>query len=177
MALADGVQFRPESADKDGVLRYRRTKTDELATVQIPEHVITLLRDIPLERDSVGNDQPFRTSAKRASDTATWARRLQNVFTLAGITEVRTENGRLRPPHAHMLRDTFAVWNLRHGASIYAVAKMVGHSDPTTTAKSYLPFVKELEASTIAEGRKALATGMPNKPSWGWKVVNIAQNR
>jgi integrase len=175
MALSDAVQFRPDLVDAEGVLRYRRQKTSELATVQLPERVIVLLREIPLEKDSVGIDQPFRTNAKRASDTATWARRLQEIFKLAGITEVHTGSGKTRRPHAHMLRDTFAVWNLRHGASIYAVAKMLGHSDPTTTAKAYLPWVKELESATLSEGRKALAQGMPKpgKPGKVVKIVNI----
>ena len=176
MALSDAVQFRPELVDADGVVRYRRQKTSELATVQLPEHVVVLLRDIPLEQDSVGTAQPFRTNAKRASDTATWARRLQEIFKLAGITEVHTGSGKTRRPHAHMLRDTFAVWNLRHGASIYAVAKMLGHSDPTTTAKSYLPWVKELESATLSEGRKALAQGLP-KPGKPGKVIKIGTVR
>ncbi len=172
MALADAVQYRPELVDAEGVLGYNRQKTGQLATVALPDHLIVLLRDIPLERDSVGSAQPFRTNAKLASDTATWARRLGAVFTLAGITEVRTGNGKIRKPHAHMFRDTFAVWNLRHGASIYAVAKMLGHSDPSITAQAYLPWVEELKAATIAEGRKALAAGLP-KPIKGQKVVKM----
>src|SRR5438309_2223060 len=62
MALIDAVQYRPEMVDADGVLRYRRQKTGELATVPLPAHVIALLRDIPLERDSVGPTMPFRST-------------------------------------------------------------------------------------------------------------------
>src|SRR5206468_7373080 len=123
MALTDAVQFRPEQVT-DGVLRYRRQKTEELATVPLPDHVLALLNDIPLERDSTGPQQPFRTNAALSSDTATWSRRLQTLFRLAGITEVKTDH-RVRKPHAHMLRDTFAVWHLRHGAKIHTVAKML----------------------------------------------------
>jgi hypothetical protein len=49
---------------------------------------------------------------------------------------------------------------------------MLGHSDPSTTARAYLPWVKELEDATIAEAREALKKAVP-KASKGHKVVNI----
>ncbi len=173
MALIDAVQYRPELADAEGVLRYRRQKTGELATLQLPEEVVVLLRNVPLERDSVGPHQPFRMKNFTAhSDTVTWRKRLMKLFTLAGIKEVRNELGKSRLPHPHMLRDTFAVWNLRHGVPLHAVAKMLGHSDPTTTARAYLPWVKELEQATITEARNALAKAAP-KTTRGKKVVTL----
>jgi len=175
MALIDAVQYRPELVDSDGVLRYRRQKTHELATVALPDHVVTLLRNVPLEKDSVGADQPFRMrDFTPHSDTVTWRKRLMKLFVLAGITEVRNDLGKARAAHPHMLRDTFAVWNLRHGVPLHSVAKMLGHSDPTTTAKAYLPWVKELEQATIAQGRAALEKAA-SKPTKGQKVVNIVK--
>jgi integrase len=175
MALIDAVQYRPEIVDADGVLRYRRQKTGELATVQLPGHVVTLLRNVPLEKDSIGENQPFRMrDFTPHSDTVTWRKRLMKLFVQAGIPEVRNELGKVRPPHPHMLRDTFAVWNLRHGVPLHSVAKMLGHSNPSTTAKAYLPWVKELEQATIAEGRAALDRAAP-KPAHGRKVVDIAK--
>jgi hypothetical protein len=47
----------------------------------------------------------------------------------------------------------------------------VGPGNPVTTATAYLPWVKELEQSTIAEGRAALKRAEP-KPT-GRKVVYI----
>jgi integrase len=173
MAPIDAVQWRPESVDGDGVLRYRRQKTGETATVTLPDHLVILLRSVPLEKESVGADQPFRMkNFTPDSDRVTWGKRLLRLFALAEIKEVRNEVGRVRPPHVYMLRDTFAVWNLRHGVPLHTLAKMLGHSDPATTARAYLPYVKELEALTIAEGRKALAQGMP-KPDKPGKVINI----
>jgi integrase len=173
MAQIDAVQYRPELVDADGVIRYRRQKTGELATVQLPEHVIALLRNVPLERDSVGSDHPFRMKDFTPhSDTVTWRKRLMKLFALAGIKEVRNELGKSRRPHPHMLRDTFAVWNLRHGVPLHAVAKMLGHSNPTTTAKAYLPWVKELEQATIAEARNALKKAAP-KAVKGQRVVRM----
>jgi len=164
MALADAVQFRTEALDAEGVLRYRRMKTKELAVVPLPDHVAALLRNIPLERDTKDPAQPFRSRVALQSDARRWAHRLEAVFALAGITEVRTEAGRVRKPHAHMLRDTMAVWHLRHGASVHTVAKMLGHSKITTTEKAYLPYVKELQDSMIADARRSLAQAAP-KPS------------
>ena len=173
MALIDAIQFRPEMLDADGVMRYRRQKTGELARLPLPAHVVAMLRDIPLERDSVGASMPFRTkNAAIASDCRKMQHRLQALFALAGITEVRTEQGRMRRPHPHMLRDTFAVSALKHGASIHTVAKMLGHSKITTTEKSYLPWCEELENAQIADARKALAHVTP-KPSKGQQVVSI----
>lgn len=152
-------------------------KTGELATVQLPEHVIALLRNVPLERDSVGSDRPFRMKDFTPhSDTVMWRKRLMKLFALAGIKEVRNEVGKSRRPHPHMLRDTFAVWNLRHGVPLHAVAKMLGHSDPTTTAKAYLPWVKELEQATIAEGRNALNKAAP-KAVKGQRVVRMTNHK
>lgn len=176
MALIDAVQFRPELVDDKGVLRYRRQKTSRrtklVATVPLPAHVVALLRSVPLERDSAGPDQPFRSKDFTPhSDTVRWRKRLFQLFALAGIKKVRTEVGRERPPHPHMLRDTFAVWNLRHGVSIFSLSKMLGHSNPTITAKAYAPFVRELEQAVIDEGRKAIAQ-VPKRR--GKKVVSIA---
>jgi integrase len=173
MDLIDAVRFRPESIDAEGVLRYRRQKTDVLATVQLPARVIALLHHVPLERDSVGQDRPFRQKdVKPQSDTATWARRLETLFKLAEIKEVRTGIGQTKKPHAKMFRDTFAVNKLSNGASVYAVSKMLGHSKVTTTEQAYLPWVKELETRTIEEGRKALKSEIPQATT-RQKVVKI----
>ena len=162
MALVDGVEFDRKSLDADGTLRYTRKKTGTLATVQLPEHVVTLLRSA----------KPFRRSdITLESSIHEWRRDLQRLFAKAGITEVKTDVG-VRPAHPHMLRDTCAVWYLRHGMGVYGVAKILGHSDPTITAKAYLPFVKELEQAHIAENKEILAAAKP-KTSAGEKVRAI----
>ena len=55
------------------------------------------------------------------------------VFELSGIKEGKNELGRTRKPHPHMLRDTSAVWHLRHGSRLHVVSKMVGHAKTSTT--------------------------------------------
>ncbi len=170
MALTDAIQFRADLVDAEGVLRYRRQKTGELATVPLPSHVVTMLRDVPSER---GSDpvRPFSTENGRlGSDTRKWQHRLQALFEFAGIAAVQTDHG-ARKPHPHMLRDTFAVWHLRHGARLHTVAKMLGHTNTKTTERSYLPWVKELEDAAIQDARKALQH-LPKRR--GRKILSIA---
>jgi integrase len=174
MALADAVQFRLDMIDSEGVLRYRRHKTETLATVPLPERVIVLLRDVPLAPDSVGPDQPFRTKGIEIikSDVRRWQRELNRIFEQAGITEVQTESGRIRKPHPHMFRDTCAVSALRHGAAIHTVARMLGHTKIETTQTAYMPYCKELEDAQIADARAAQSAAQP-KPIKGRKVLKM----
>jgi integrase len=151
MAIVDAVEFDPKSLDADGVLRYTRKKSGTLATVKLPEHVVALLRSA----------QPFRRAdIALESSIHEWRRDLQGLFKKAGIAQVKTEVG-MRAAHPHMLRDTCAVWYLRQGMSLYGVAKILGHSNPTITAKHYLPFVTELEKAHISENEGILAAAKP----------------
>jgi len=50
---------------------------------------------------------------------------------------------------------------------------MLGHSNPVTTARAYLPWVKELETATIAEGRAVLEKAK-TKTS-GQKIISISK--
>lgn len=155
MAPVDAVMYHPSLVDAEGVLTYRRQKTGELAVVPLPEHVKALLQDIPLERDSVGPEMPFRSkSAKLFSDTRKWEHRFESLFSVAGITEVKTDH-RFRKPHPYMFRDTFAVWYLTHGARLHTVSKMLGHSNADMTEKAYLPWVRERQQHHIDDARRA----------------------
>ena len=164
MALVDAVLFDKNSVDDAGTLRYTRKKTGTLATVALPEHVQVLIRSLP-------TGQPFRDQSKQLpSAIQDWRKQLQELFKRAKITAVRTDVGN-RKPHPHMLRDTCAVWYLRHGMSLHGVAKILGHANPTITAKHYLPFVTELEKAHIAENNEILKAANPKAPA---RVLNIA---
>jgi integrase len=149
--------------DAEGVLRYNRQKTGELAVVPLPAHLLKLLHDVPLEKDSIGPEQPFRTNVLLASDTARWARRIQELFRLAGIEEVETPFGMKRTPHTHMLRDSFAVGALRSGAHLHTVSRMLGHSKTNITEGAYLPWVPELQKAHLEDARQALTRQMRKK--------------
>jgi len=154
MSLVDAVEYDAKSLDGDGTLRYTRIKSGILATVQLPEHVVALLRSA----------EPFRhPGITLESSIQEWRSDLQDLFAKAGITQVKTDVG-MRPAHPHMLRDTCAVWYLRHGMSIYGVSKVLGHSNPTITAKHYLPFVAELEKAHIHENKLILAADKRKSP-------------
>jgi integrase len=141
-----------------------------------------LLRDIPLERDSVGPEMPFRSkSSTLTSDTRKWAHRYEALFKLAGIIEVKTDH-RLRRPHPYMFRDTFAVWYLTHGASLFTVSRMLGHSKTETTERAYLPWVREMQQHHIDDARKAQQTTLqsmnngncPGGTSEGTATISVA---
>jgi len=171
MALVDAVEFDRKTLGKDGVLRYTRKKTGTLATVKLPDHVVILLRDVPLDADNT-QEQPFlRKGIEPESSVHEWRLDLQGLFKRAGITSIKTDVGE-RPAHPHMLRDTCAVWYLRHGMSLHGVSKIMGHSNPTITAKHYLPFVKEMETAHIAENQGILDATRPKEPG---KVVAFAR--
>jgi len=164
MALIDAVEFHTKLLDDKGVLRYKRKKTGTIATVKLPDHVLAFLRSVPLEKYNTP-DQPFlRPSVEIDSCIQDWRVALQELFALAGCSTVKTDV-RERPSHPHMLRDTCAVWYLRHGMSLYGVAKILGHSNPTITARAYLPFVKELEKAHIAENEEVLVAARPKTSS------------
>jgi integrase len=150
MAIIDATLFSIKSIDDKGVLRYKREKTGELATVQLPDDVTAKLREV-----SKSADQPFRTNIKVQSDTHKWRRALQELFATAKIESVTTEIGE-RPPHPHMFRDTCIVGHLRDGMSLHSAAKILGHSNTNTIQTHYLPFVKELEKTVIDETRDIL---------------------
>ena len=173
MALVDAVEFDRKQVDGDGVLRYTPQKTGTLATVTLPKGVIALLRSVQLESDNLP-EQPFRRKGiALESNIHEWRRDLQDLFKRAGITEVKTDVG-TRPAHPHMLRDTCAVSYLRHGMSLHGVSKILGHSNPTITARHYLPFVTELEKAHNAENAAVLAAINAAKPKTG-NVVAFAR--
>jgi len=168
MAIVDAVQFDKKSVDDAGVLRYKRQKTAKLATVKLPEDVQALIRSLP-------DGQPFRNpSISILTDKQAWRVKLQKLFKAAGITSVRTDIGN-RAPHPHMLRDTCAVWYLRHGMGVHGVAKILG-DNVGTVEKHYLPFVAELEKAHIAENDEILKEAAA-KSATPARVLNIANKR
>jgi integrase len=172
MDLIDACQYRPTQI-RDGVLRYHRQKTGELATIPVPESLVVLLRDLPLELDSVGPDMPFRSrNILIGSDIRKWQSRLTQLFKFAEIESVTTAQGKVRKPYSKCFRHTCAVNHLRHHAGLIPVSKYLGHSDPATTATYYLGFVPELEDFVIEQGRKSLAAQIP-KPKSGSAVLEM----
>jgi integrase len=174
--LSDAIQFQPQQI-RDGVYRYARQKTKILATIPVPEHLVTLLRNLPLDRESVGPQMPFRSKGiALESDVRRYTVYLTQLFKQAGIKTVVTASGGTKRPHAKIFRHSCATYHLIHGSSLLSVSKFLGHASPEITAKVYLPFVPELEAAVIAEGKKSMLASLP-KPKTGGSIVNISRTR
>src|SRR5437879_11069207 len=83
-------------------------------------------------------------------------------------------NGRQKPAHLHMLRDTFAVEYLLAGMPLEEVSRLLGHSSVLITQKHYAPWVIERQQRLATSVRTAWSTmGM----SGGAPVVNIGDRR
>jgi integrase len=81
---------------------------------------------------------------------------LQELFKKAGVETAITAQKKEKKCGPHMLRDTCAVWYLRHQIggttrNFEAVAKMLGHASSATTKKYYAPFVEDLENLHVKE--------------------------
>jgi integrase len=152
MSLIDGVSFDAKSV-VNGVLKYHRQKTRkkniEPAIVVLPTRVTNLLREF--------QGRPFRRAERTIdSDTRDWRLVLQDLFKKAGVETAITAQKKEKKCAPHMLRDTCAVWYLRHSIggstrNFEAVAKMLGHSSSATTKKYYAPFVEDLENLHVKE--------------------------
>jgi len=148
LALADAVQFELSSLKNgSGHVTYRRVKTNTEAEPTLPTRVVVLLREVvPIDADP---NRPFYDKdIKTESNRGNWSLRIKDVFAEAGITSVETPL-RDREPHAHMLRDTFAVGQMRTQkklgiVDVDGIAKAMGDS-AAMVRKHYAPWVKELD--------------------------------
>ena len=158
MAIADIVRFSPgKNLNAENVLTYRRQKTRAVAKVLLPAELAERLRHIPAEAGS-SPEEPFRFAGVDDESTRVrWHNRFQRICREAGILEIETELGRRRPPHAHMLRDTFAIDAISRGVDLANVAKMLGHATVEMTQKSYLFWIEKRVDYCIEDQRRALA--------------------
>ena len=156
MASIDATLFKLGSIDSENVLRYKRVKTGKLAVVTLPNRVVELLSNVPLI-EGAAKEQPFRYPGMTLkSNRDRWWREFRDLCEPIELGEIKTEIGRVRNPHLHMLRDTAAVWYLRHGLGVHEVAKVLGDT-VAMVEKHYLPFVKELEDAHIQKTKAILA--------------------
>ena len=112
---------------------------------------------------------------------------LKEVFKAAGIESVKTDI-RDREPHSHMLRDTFAVGQLRTQYKLdqinhKAIADALGDT-VKVMLNHYSPWIKELEEAhktaqdQIVEAQAAeLAKKQVEQADQSKKVTNIVEGR
>ena len=183
LALGDAVRFKLDSMKNNGEVTYYRNKTKRRAQPTLVPHAVHLLKTtVPIDGDL---NQPFydRTIADDTNPNY-WSAELKKVFAEAGIESVKTDI-RDREPHSHMLRDTFAINQLRTQYELgqvnhQAIADALGDT-VAIFLKHYAPWIAEFEQAhkeaqrKIIEAQAAkLAQKQANQDS---KVKNIAEGR
>jgi site-specific recombinase XerD len=155
MAIHDAVNFN-QSTLKGNELRYRRQKTNVMAKPNLVPHIVELLRNVvPINGDA---NQPFRNVSRSIdSDKDYWRLQLNRLFTDAGLKMVKTDVGE-RSAHPHMLRDTFAVNQLRTQfelgqVNLQTIADALGDSIATFTKhyKQAQDAIVEAQAAKLAK--------------------------
>lgn len=178
LALGDAVSFKLDSMKDNGEVTYYRRKTHRRAQPTLVSHVVDLLRAVvPIDGDL---NQPFYDKTVDVDTNAGyWSKRVKSVFADAGIESVKTDI-REREPHSHMLRDTFAINQLRTQYE----KKMVNHQTIAdalgdTVAiflKHYAPYIAEFEQAHKDAQREitdAQSAKLAQKQTQPAKVQNI----
>jgi len=183
LALGDAVRFNLDSMKDNGELTYYRFKTKRRAQPTLVRHVVDLLRAV-VPIDGVLNEPFYDKNVDVDTNKGYWSAKLKSVFADAGIESVKTDI-REREPHSHMLRDTFAINQLRTQYELgmvnhQAIADALGDT-VAIFLKHYAPYIAEFEQAhkdaqrkiTDAQAAK-LAQKQANADS---KVKNIAEGR
>lgn len=129
LRIQDAVCLSKAALSGDGTIFLYTQKTGVPVSIPVPPLVVEALQTIP----SASADHFFWTGgSKKTSPTGHYQRRLQRLFTVAGIPD----------GHSHRFRDTFAVSLLKNGVPLEHVAVLLGHSSIRITEKHYAPWVR-----------------------------------
>ncbi len=147
LALGDAVRFKLDSMKDNGQITYYRNKTKRRAQPRLVPHVVNLLKTtVAIDGDL---NQPFYDkNVDPDTNTNYWSAELKSVFAEAGIDSVKTDI-REREPHSHMLRDSFAINQLRTQYELGQVNhQTIADALGDTVAiflKHYAPWIAEFE--------------------------------
>lgn len=154
----DGCRLRVHEAvsDVSGVLHVGTVKDHEARTVRLPATAAEVVSSWAANRakQTRSNSNPlfFPSAAETYLRNQNWRR---NVLTPT------LEALELPPITPHNLRDTAATLAINAGASVVAVARMLGHETPSTTLRHYAGFFPDdfdgLAARLDGEARNASA--------------------
>jgi site-specific recombinase XerD len=156
LAIGDACKLERKRIEKDPDnhgwhrLFVRRSKTGTPVFAAIAGNIAEQILAAP-------NDNPRFLFTRGANDTQ--VRSVVQRFTelyvkMDKVADIKNEHGEHIWIHSHMLRDTYAVWLLEHGAPTEDVAALLGHSSIAVTEKHYLPFI-EMRAKRMSERVKA----------------------
>jgi site-specific recombinase XerD len=104
-----------------------------------------LAGDIAKEILSAPNENQRYLFAANATEAGirSAVQRFTELYTkLDEVADLKNENGEHIWVHSHILRDTYAVFLLEHGAPTEDVAALLGHSSIAVTEKHYLPWIE-----------------------------------
>jgi len=186
MALGDAVFFNLNTMKDTGHVKYRRrktrNKTTRFAQPRLLPHVVDLIKTtVPIDGDK---NTPFHDrNLEEDTNTGYWSAAVKEIFKAAGIEVVKTDI-REREPHCHMLRDTFAVGQIRTqykngGFNPKVIADALGDTVPIFL-KHYAPWIDELEEAHKKEQDRiieAQAAELAKKQAQSANVRNIAEGR
>ncbi len=153
LAIADAVQLRPERLDGDH-LKLRRTKTGAWVKVLLPPWLAKDLRGLSLYAAGYWfwNRQ---TKSNHQTATGNTRRKLRKVFGPDGANialrdddgnPIKDRTGKQLYGHPHMWRHTFVKSLIQSGASIPAIAELIGDA-PKTVQEHYKEFIAENQQS------------------------------
>jgi integrase len=127
LRIRDAVTIEFSRFNDEGKLLLYTQKTGQPVFLPLPADVVKEV----LELKKVGDKYPFWSGAcNPKSAVGDWQRSLRRVFKLAGLKG-----------HAHMFRDTMAVWLLEKGVPLESVAVILGNS-AKVCEKHYTPWVE-----------------------------------
>jgi integrase/recombinase XerD len=142
LAIRDAVTLHRSALQSGDVLLLRRAKTGVPVTVPIPSAVATELRQLPPGKVAHPDYFFWSKTCKAAHATSNWAVNLRQLWRLVDWNPPLTCGGKPITPHSHMFRNTFAKEFLQsRQGDIRDLAALLGHTNITTTEKSYLAFV------------------------------------
>jgi site-specific recombinase XerD len=135
--------------------------------VLLPPEVANDLRNAPPGSVTHPNYFFWSGQSKRKSEVSNWEKIFGKVRSKAAELHPKLfleTDGRAKPAHLHMLRDTFAVEYLLAGMPLEEVSRLLGHASILVTQKHYAPWVTERQRRLEASQRMA------------WKEMGIGQS-
>jgi integrase/recombinase XerD len=157
--------------DDDSLFVYQakvRTKASAPVCVLLPHKVAEQLRNVPAASCTDPNYFFWSGCSKRKSEVSNWQKIFAKVVSKAAELcpkQFADSQGRAKPAHLHMLRDTFAVEYLLAGMPLDEVSRLLGHSSVTITQRHYAPWVLERQQRLTANQRAAWVNmGVAEKP-------------
>ncbi len=147
--------------DDGSIFLYQRKvkgKTSAPVYGLLPHDMAEELRTVPASSHTHPNYFFWSGRSKRKSEVSNWIKIFGKVLLTATERHpklFKESDGKPKPAHLHMLRDTFAVEYLLAGMPLDEVSRLLGHSSVLITQKHYAPWVLERQQKLATSVRNA----------------------